>query len=188
MERVLLPKYQSERVLQERVFWSACKKSRPFFSVPKKPQKSPERNCDMLPRFQHILVPLDFTAKNQAALDIAFEIASQNRAAVTLLHVIETIEHLPDEELKSFYGQVKSRAETELEQRAQRFAAAGLRVDQKILLGKRLVEIIRDARDRSVDLVVMSSHKVDPAAAAQSMGTLSYQVSILCDCPVLLVK
>lgn len=142
----------------------------------------------MLPRFQHILVPLDFTAKNQAALDIAFEIASQNRAVVTLLHVIETIEHLPEEDLKSFYARIKSRAETELEQRAQRFAAAGLRVDQKTLFGKRLVEIVRDTRDRKVDLVVMSSHKVDPSAAAQSLGTLSYQVSILCDCPVLLVK
>ncbi len=142
----------------------------------------------MLPRFQHILVPLDFTAKNQAALDIAFELASQNRASVTLLHVIETIENLSDEELQSFYARITSRAETELEARAQRFAAAGIRVDRKILYGKRLAEIVRDVRERTVDLIVMSSHKVDPAAAASSLGTLSYQVSILCDCPVLLVK
>ena len=31
----------------------------------------------MLPRFQHIIVPLDFTSKNQAALDIAFELSGQ---------------------------------------------------------------------------------------------------------------
>jgi nucleotide-binding universal stress UspA family protein len=142
----------------------------------------------VLPRFQHILVPLDFTAKNQAALDIAFELACQNKAAVTLLHVIETIENVPDEELRSFYKRITSRAEAELEVRGQRFAAAGIRVDRKILYGKRLTEIVRDARERKVDIVVMSSHKVDPAAAAQSLGTLSYQVSILCDCPVLLVK
>jgi len=142
----------------------------------------------MLPRFQHILVPLDFTAKNQAALDIAFELASQNRASVTLLHVIEKIENLPQEELKSFYARITSRAEIELETRAQRFAAAGIRVDRKILYGKRLAEIVRDARERKVDLIVMSSHTVEPATAASSLGTLSYQVSIVCECPILLVK
>jgi nucleotide-binding universal stress UspA family protein len=46
----------------------------------------------MLSNVRHILVPLDFTAKNQAALEIARELASQNKASVTLLHVIETIE------------------------------------------------------------------------------------------------
>lgn len=142
----------------------------------------------MLPRFQHILVPVDFTAKNQAALDIAFELASQNRARVTLLHVIEIIENVPVEELKGFYERLLTRAETQLESRSQRFAAAGIAVDWKIREGKRLVEIVQDVRDRKADLVVMSSHKVDPSAAAQSLGTLSYQVSILCDCPVLLVK
>jgi len=142
----------------------------------------------MLPRFQHILVPVDFTAKNQAALDIAFELASQNRARITLLHVIEIIENVPMEELKGFYERLLTRAETQLESRSQRFAAAGIAVDWKIREGKRLIEIVEDVRDRKADLVVMSSHKVDPAAAAQSLGTLSYQVSILCDCPVLLVK
>jgi hypothetical protein len=39
-----------------------------------------------------------------------------------------------------------------------------------------------------VDLIVMRFHKVDPAARDSSLGTLSYQVSILCDCLVLLVK
>ena len=43
----------------------------------------------MLPRFRHILVPLDFDPKNQGALDIAIEVAQVNSARVTLLHVIE---------------------------------------------------------------------------------------------------
>jgi hypothetical protein len=47
---------------------------------------------------------------------------------------------------------------------------------------------VREARDWKVDLIVVSSHKIDPHAAVASLGTLSYQVSILCDCPVLLVK
>ncbi len=142
----------------------------------------------MLPRFQQIVVPLDFTPKNQAALDIAFEIASQNRAKVTLLHVIETIENVPQDELKDFYERLTSRAETQLESRAQRFSDAGISVGWKVRHGKRLLEILGAARDHKADLVVMSSHKVDLAAGVRGLATLSYQVSIVCDCPVLLVK
>jgi universal stress protein A len=142
----------------------------------------------MLARFRHMLVPLDFTEKNRAALEIAREIASQNKALVTLVHVIETIENLQDAELTAFYTRLASRAEAELAARAQEFTSAGISVDRKILYGKRLIEIVREARDRKVDLIVVSSHKVDPHAVVASLGTLSYQLSILADCPVLLVK
>jgi len=142
----------------------------------------------MLTKFRHILVPLDFTAKNQAALEIALELASQNKASVTFLHVIETIENVQDAELTAFYTRLTSRAEAELSTRAQEFALAGISVDRKILYGRRLAEIVRESRDLNVDLIVMSSHKVDPTATVQSLGALSYQVAILCDCLVLLVK
>lgn len=142
----------------------------------------------MLPRFQHLLVPLDFTTKNVPALDIAFEIAAQNEARVTLLHVIETIEDVSDEEMQDFYDRLEARADRELEDRSQRFAEAGLPVDCKVRFGRRLEEILQDAEHRKIDLIVMSSHKVDPEQPLESWGTLSYQVSLLCACPVLLVK
>lgn len=142
----------------------------------------------MLTQFRHILIPLDFTPKNQAALAIALELANQNDASVTFVHVIEMIEKVEDPELTAFYTRLASRAEAELAARAQEFQRAGISVDRKILYGKRLAEIVREAHDRKADLIVVSSHKVDPASPAQSLGTLSYQISILCDCPVLLVK
>jgi nucleotide-binding universal stress UspA family protein len=142
----------------------------------------------VLPRFHHILVPLDFTDKNRSALDVAFEIAQQNKARVTLLHVIETIEGAEDAEMREFYDRLQSRAESELEARAQPFAAAGLVVDRKIRFGRRATEIVQDAADRQIDLIVMSSHPIDPSRPLRSIGTVSYQVSVLCRCPVLLLK
>jgi nucleotide-binding universal stress UspA family protein len=142
----------------------------------------------MLPTFENIVVPVDFTAKNEAALDIAFTIAQQNRGRVALLHVIEVIDNVPQDELTSFYERLTSRAEKELKTRSQRFRDAGLTVESKIRRGKRLKEIVDDAWERKADLVVVSSHKVDPSAALRSLGTLSYQVSVLCPCAVLLVK
>lgn len=142
----------------------------------------------MLPRFRHLLVPLDFTEKNRAALDAAFEIAVQNKARVTLLHVIETIEGAEDAEMRAFFDRLQRRAEAELESRAQRFSEAGLAVDRKVRLGRRTIEIVQDAADRQADLIVMSSHVIDPSRPLASWGTVSYQVSVLCRCPILLVK
>lgn len=145
----------------------------------------------MRPRFQHILVPVDFTPKNQAALEIAFEQALHNESRVTLLHVIETIDTGDDEsddELKKFYERLQQRAWSELDSMAQRFAGTNIPVDQKVRLGRRPYEIVAFAGEQGVDLIVMSSHTVDPQQPIQSLSTVSYQVSVLCDCAVLLVK
>jgi nucleotide-binding universal stress UspA family protein len=141
----------------------------------------------MLPRFQHVLVPLDFTPQNQGALEVAFELAVHNHARITLLHVIEPIAGA-DGELQAFTDQLRKRAESELELRAQRFAEAGQKVDWKAIEGHRLEEIVRASVDRKADLIVMSSHPLDPARPAQTWNTLSYQVSVLCSCPILMVK
>ncbi|MBS0262845.1 MAG: universal stress protein, partial [Planctomycetes bacterium] len=61
----------------------------------------------MLPRFKNILVPVDFTEKNLAAVDIAFEMAVSNHARVTLLHVIETLDGGVDDDLEQFYRRLE---------------------------------------------------------------------------------
>ncbi len=145
----------------------------------------------MLPRFRHLLVPLDFTPRNQPALEVAFEIAAREPAAVTLLHVIETIHggaESPDPELQSFYERLEQRADSELDARARRFAEAGIRVTQRIRYGHRAVEIVRFAAEHAVDLIIMTSHALDREHTAASLATISYQVSVLCHCPIMLLK
>ena len=142
----------------------------------------------MIPRFQHILIPLDFTEKNLAALNIAFDLAVVNHAKVTLLHVVEQISGDVDAELTEFYARLRARAASEMEAVSQRFDEAGIAVDCKIRIGHRLHEIVADSVDRDADLIVMSSHKPDLTKPLQTWATLSYQTSVLCQCPVLLVK
>lgn len=159
----------------------------------------------MIPRFQHILIPLDFTDKDLEALNIAFDLAIVNQARVTLLHVVEQIrddkdaatgsqdpdedtDTDADEEMEEFYGRLRTRAETELESKSQRFDQAGVAVDCKVRIGRRLEEIVTDSMERSADLIVMNARKPDLGSPIRTWGTLSYQVSVLCPCPVLLVK
>ena len=142
----------------------------------------------MEPLFHHILVPLDFTQKNNGAMKTALRLAKQNHSNVTLLHVIETIDYAEDEEIAEFYESMKKRARANLATCADRFHDAKVPVAEKIVLGKRGMGIVTYAMRKEVDLVVLSSHKIKLDEAPQGWATLSYQVSILCQCPVLLVK
>ena len=138
--------------------------------------------------FTHLLVPLDFTAKNQIALDYARSLAQQNRAEVTLLHVIERIEYVEDKQLTEFYDKLNVLARANLANRSTPFVEANVPVATKVIFGNTAREIVSYAMDQQVDLIVLSSHKVDLDEAPKGWATLSYQVSILCQCPVMLVK
>ncbi len=142
----------------------------------------------MLSRFRHILIPLDFSEKNQVALDVGFELAVTNDARVTLLHIIETIDLLNDTEVEQFVDHLRQRADRELEFRAQRFSDASLSIEWKVRVGKRFREILAYESEHDIDLIVLSSHPLNPDDPGGNMATLSYQVAILSQCPVLLVK
>jgi nucleotide-binding universal stress UspA family protein len=142
----------------------------------------------MLPRFQHILGPVDFSAANRGALEVTFEIAVQNSARVTLLHVIETLDIEDEEDVKEFYERLEQRARREFEPLQQRFASAGVNVYAAVVFGRRSAQIVEFAADHAVDLIIMSSHVVDASRPLQSLATISHQVSIAAPCSVLLVK
>jgi len=144
-------------------------------------------------RFQHILVPVDLTKKNVAAVDLALELATQYGARATLFHVVERIEQdedddPDDQELVNFYQDLERRAASELQDVALRFSRAGVAVESHVWIGKRVSEIVRFTAEHAVDLVVLTSPTIDAAHPAQSLASASYQVSVFCSCPVLMVK
>lgn len=140
--------------------------------------------------FRKILLPVDFTEKNEAALKSALEIAAGGGAGceVTLLHVIEAIEHLEPGEMSDFYHGLETRATARLFALQERFEKAGVAARQELIIGRRAETIVRYAEDREMDLVILSSHKVDRDHPALGFGTLSYRIAIVVRCPVLLVK
>lgn len=138
--------------------------------------------------FQHILVPVDFTQKNQRALGIALNLAALSMGKVTVLHVIETIADTEQEEFKEFYAALEQRAEQEMNRLVTPHQGAKAPVEKRIIYGQRMAELLRFAHEYSVDLIVMNSHKIDPQDPTQGWGTISYKVGILAECPVMLVK
>lgn len=138
--------------------------------------------------FHRILVPLDFTEKNVRALEIALGIAQQNNANVALLHVIEIVEHIPFDEMKSFYGKLENAARERLGFPASMFLEKGLVVDPDVVYGNRTEEIVKYATSNGVDLIVLSSHRISVEQPTKGWGSISHKVALFSQCPVLLVK
>jgi len=155
------------------------------------PQNLPFLNWMLLEvsrMFKHILVPSDFTEKSVNALDIAAKMAPYNLSRITLLHVIEIIEDTEYEEFSGFYDKLKKRAQKKMVRMADSYADEKLAIDTVIAYGKRSIEIVKFANEKSVDLIVLSSHKIDMENIGQGWGTISYKVAILANCPVMMVK
>ncbi len=138
--------------------------------------------------FKHILVPIDLSGRNAPALKTTLELARATRARVTLLHVVQRIEHIPGAELREFYQRLTSMAEAKLVRAAKPFVVRGVSVTTVACIGEPATEIVRIAGSRKVDLIVMNSHRVNPRRRTRGWGTMSYKVGLLCQCPILLVK
>ena len=142
-------------------------------------------------RYQHLLVPVDFTVANTVALDAALDLAAQHRARITLLHVIEAVDQAGDDdetELDRFYAELEVGVRERLGELARRFERAGLAVRKEIVVGRRVRDIVQYSATESVDLIVMKSDRVDLNRPQEGWASVSHQVSIFCQCPVMLVK
>lgn len=139
------------------------------------------------PMFQRILIPVDFTQKNQDAIRAAIRIASLDQAEMTLLHVIQTLE-IEDDTIRAYYDSLESKAWERMEDLARSFADQCPSLQQRVMFGDRAAEIVRYAIEHEMGLIVLSSHRVDWESHPNRWATLSYQVSVLCPCPAMLVK
>jgi nucleotide-binding universal stress UspA family protein len=138
--------------------------------------------------FKNILVPTDFLDNDQHALDIAVRLCSMDNGKISLLHVIEVIQNTTFEEFKDFYSGLENRSFKGLNAIIDRLDIEEIAVEPRVVYGNRTREIVRYAEENNVDLIIMKSHKVDLEERSQGWGTISYKVSILAQCPVLLVK
>ena len=138
--------------------------------------------------FDNILVPTDLTQKSKVALDTAVAMTSSIEETITLLHVIEMIEGAEDEDFVGFYEKLRKRALRMIDDMSAPYESKGLRIKKKIVIGKRVPEIIRFAHDHGIDLIILSSHRIENFDTGEGWATISYQVGILAPCPVMMVK
>jgi len=138
--------------------------------------------------FRKILVPVDFTPKNERALEQARALAELSNGEVTLVHVVERLEDEFDSDLAGFYRRLEAKAEEKMAASLGSLGTGAFSKRSSIVLGHRARAIADFAEHERVDVIVLSSHRVDPDKPGHDWMTISYKVAILARCPVLLVK
>jgi len=138
--------------------------------------------------FSKILVPLDLSSRGETAIPMALDLADPDRGVVWLLHVIETIEGAEDGDLETFYSELESKARSTLNLWIADFGSKGVKIEPRIAYGHRAREILNQARELDCDLIVLSSRRIDRDQPAGGIGTISHQVALVADCPVLLLR
>ena len=138
--------------------------------------------------FQKILVPVDLSDTHEQAIEIAAQLAGESHGQVILLHVVEVIPGLWVEEERDFYERIETVARDHLTRYGRRLEEMHVPKREEIIFGNRAEEIVRYAMEMGVDLIVLSSHRIDLKNPGAGWGTLSYKIGILSQCPVLLAK
>ncbi len=138
--------------------------------------------------FEHILIPLDFTEKNDPAIAMAEQVATPGQSRMSLLHVIEAIAGVDHQEMTDFYEMLESRARTALGRLQTDLANREIDAEYAIAFGKRPEEIVCYAEESGVDLIIMSSRRLDRESRRHPWPTISHHVAVFSPCPVLLVR
>jgi nucleotide-binding universal stress UspA family protein len=138
--------------------------------------------------FQKIVVPVDLADRHESALEIAARLVTPGAGEVTVLHVIELLHGLPREEDPKFYQRLEEKSRVRLDLLTARLKKKGVSARPVVVYGERVPEVLRYTLQESVDLIVLSSHPLDPGKPGGGLGTMSYLIGAAARCPVMLVK
>ena len=138
--------------------------------------------------FRKILVPIDLTNRHDRALAIATEMAGSPKAEVILLHIIQQVHGLTQEDDPAFYQKLEELSHRHMDEWVDRVQSQSIQCQGVIRIGERGPEIVRYARETQCDLIILASHPVDVTAPGAEWVSLSYLISIGSPCSVLLVK
>lgn len=141
-----------------------------------------------------ILFPTDFSECGNYALSYAASLARRFGASIICINVIEPIvptvgysgmtEPLP---IADITEQLEDSAERELPKLAECDECAGLDVEELVAHGEAASEIVRVAKERGVDLIVIASHG-RTGLGRILFGSTAESVVRHASCPVLVVK
>ena len=145
-------------------------------------------------RITRILVPTDFSATADAALEYAYVLAEQFGASIELLHVLDdpfVADGMAAEAYISEAPALRSAmlhdAQEKLRHRAIREERRGTPVETEVLFGHGARTIAEYAAERGADLIVMGTHG-RTGFAHLLLGSVAERLVRTAPCPVLTVR
>ncbi len=145
-------------------------------------------------RFQlkTLLVPVDFSACSDKAVEYARAFAEQFGAELMLLHVVEPVVY-PETYAPTTDGgdelnrHLLSSAENRLTRQSESLRGSGLNVRTLARVGRPFVEISELAREAGVDLIILGTHGYTGLKHVL-LGSTAERVVRHAPCPVLTVR
>jgi nucleotide-binding universal stress UspA family protein len=140
-----------------------------------------------------ILMPTDFGKSSENALTYAVAFAQKFGAEVWLLHVVQDLALFDPEAvfatppLAPPVDQFIAAARTALEHVVKKLDVGGVTVHAEVGVGPPYDEIVRFAKDKNVDLIVMGTHG-HTGLAHVLLGSVAEKVVRRAPCPVLTVR
>ncbi len=142
---------------------------------------------------RRILHPSDFSGASRAAFRKAIETAKSNRAELLIVHVMSPVVPVPGDGYVSpqLYDQLASSSRAWAQKRLDGLVAQAkksrVRVKGFLLEGAPSEEIVRFARARRVELIVIGTHG-RTGLAKLFVGSVAERVVAAAPCPVLTVR
>jgi universal stress protein A len=140
---------------------------------------------------QQVLVPIDFSATADRALEYAIALAQQLQARLTLLHVFDLTPLAMGDPATGLPVTALDALETEAQQLLQasleRVQRAGLQGNSLLVQGTPTQTIVDTAGEQGVDLIVMGTHG-RTGLAHVFLGSVAEHVIRQAPCPVLVIR
>jgi nucleotide-binding universal stress UspA family protein len=139
-----------------------------------------------------ILFPTDFSQGARAALDHAVSLARDYQAKLILLYVIQDISiaewYIPSSiSVTDLVEDMQKSAWREMDKWAAEVSAKVKEVEKEVVRGVPFVEIIKTAKDKSADLLVIGTHG-RTGIDHMLFGSTAEKVVRKAPCPVLTVR
>jgi nucleotide-binding universal stress UspA family protein len=157
------------------------------------PPRAPDAEVDAPVQFHRILCPVDFSESSLDAFTYAINLAEEADARLTLLHVIEVPRVLSEEptaiavDLPRIREEGVARARQRLNGLIPEQASTYCTLEATVVEGRAYREILRQAAERSSDLIVMGVHGRG-ALDLLVFGSTTHHVIRASTCPVLIVR
>ena len=144
-----------------------------------------------------LLVPVDFSENSRKAVIYAVRIAQRNNSSLLLLHVVEPPQFVrqltPDysiasyEEMRKVCEPSRRQSEENLVRLSRDVQDANVVVETSQRIGTPYEEIVKEAKHKQVDLIVIATHGYT-GLDHFLLGSTAERVVNIAPCPVLVVR
>jgi len=109
------------------------------------------------------MVPTDFSDSATNALRYGVSFSKEYKAQLLILHVVDTLaigyaSDLFPMPMADVYKEITTHAQNEIQALANDARSRGVDVEALVVQGKPSAEIVRVAREREVDMIVLGAH------------------------------